>query len=115
MVGTGCLVAVGSAVGVAQDVAVGCAVVVGKAVDVGRLVAAGLVECGMDWAGAVGDAESGEVGELPGSQPFAAASSNIKPSAIPVSNAPNPAPRRIARDSRPATSAARCAAHRFRI
>jgi hypothetical protein len=89
---------------------VGCAVVVGRAVEVGMLVAAGLAVCRAGCAGKGGSAESDEGGELPGSQPLAAATSSTSASAVTASNAPIPAPRPSARRSRSAVSAACLAA-----
>ena len=113
-------VAVGSdvavACGVVADVAVGCAVADGSAVDVGMAVAPGVAwrgACGTDWAG-IGHGPELEAEGAPGSQPFAKASSSARPITITVMEAPQPAPQRMARDSRRAASAERRSASRRR-
>jgi hypothetical protein len=56
-----------------------------------------------------------EAAGVPGSQPLTRASRKATPKTITVSDAPHPAPQRIARDSRLAISAARRSATRRRI
>lgn len=119
--GLGAGVTVGSDVavgcGVVADVAAGCAVADGSAVDVGMVVAPGVARrgvCGTDCAG-IGHGPELEAAGAPGSQPLAKANSSARPITITVMDAPQPAPQRIARDSRRAARAERRSASRWRI